>query len=285
MDINPEFRLSLEEVAEFAAKTIFKVTATNKFASCVDGRYPEGEAGAIALAGADTGFLEAAFAAVNELKLKNSVYLSDEAILNTIYALIGGKDKFQYHSDDRAGHDGCGHNKRATTRAADYGLTEEQAHLIKQTLQELETEGVKPTVLTGDHAEAAVLVISLTEYEPTNPERPAYSLHHQADFEGKSIQAFVYNQTLVTERLYKLADLLHEQLPNITTEDIFAALAKAEATQRGITVKELALDKGLGVYNIVIDKTGNIIETVQIAWYKFVKYALSIKGSESNSEK
>jgi hypothetical protein len=88
MDMNTEFRLSLEEAAEFAAKAVFKVTAANKFSSCVDGRYPEGEAGAIALAGADTGVLEAAFAAVNELKAEQGASLSDEAILNTILSTI-----------------------------------------------------------------------------------------------------------------------------------------------------------------------------------------------------
>lgn len=265
MDTKLEFRMTLEEAREFATKATFKVTAANKFASCVDGRYPEGEAGAIALAGADTGVLEAAFAAVNELKTEQGANLSDEAILNTVYTLVGGKQKFQYHSDDHAGHDGCGHNKRATTRAADYGLTETQAQLITRTLQELETEHIKPTELRGDHAEAAVLVVSVPGYDPADPERPAFSLHHQTEFDGEPIQAFVYNQTLVNERLHILAELLHEQLTNTPVENIFAALTKAEAAQRSITVKELALDKGLSVYNIVINKDGAVSETTQIA--------------------
>lgn len=265
MDNRLEFRMTLEEATEFATRATFKVTAANKFSSCVDGRYPEGEAGAIALAGADTGVLEAAFAAVNELQAEQGANLSDEAILNTVYTLVGGKDKFQYHSDDHAGHDGCGHNKRATTRASDYGLTEAQAQLISRTLQDLEAENIKPTELKGSHAEAAVLVVSLPEYDPTDPERPAYSLHHQTEFEGEPIQAFVYNQTLVNERLHKLAELLHEQLANTPVENIFAALAKAEAAQRSITVKELALDKGLSVYNIVINKNGAVSEATQIA--------------------
>ena len=182
-----------------------------------------------------------------------------------MYELAGGKEKFQYHSDDHAELNGCGHNMRATTRAQEYGLTAEQAQFILHTLQELQEQGIAPTVLTGKHEESAVFIVSTPEYNAADPESAVFSMHHQVTQGDKTVQAFVYHQTLVTEKLHKLAEILKRQIPNpeITTENLYSLLAESEESQRMLTVTDLA--KGLRVYSVQINKSGEIQELTQVA--------------------
>lgn len=259
--------LSNEAAALFAEQALFQVKPENKHASCVDGRYEIGTAGAIAIAGADTGFLEAALAAGNQLRERGHTIPDDQTMLDLVFSACGGKQKFQYHTDDHAGLNGCGHNLRAVTRASEYGLTSEQATLITETLTQLQAEGITPTELHGGHAEAGVLVVNLPEYQPDNPEAPAYSLHHQAMVNSILTQAFVYNQTLVQERFHLLAKLIITTTPatDLTEEMVFAALTHAEESQRTLTVKDLALSKGLRAYSLDINSSGAITQITQIA--------------------
>lgn len=250
-----------QQARDFAQQTVFSVTPSNNFASCVDGRYTPEQTGAIAMAGADAGLLLAGLATATAIQREMGITIPDEVVLEAAYEAVGGKLNFKYHSDTHAGLLGCGHNKLAITNYESYGLTAEQATFFKATLETLQTAGIAPTKLEGDHQEKAVLIIELPEYKPEETTNATYSLYHQKEIDGQTVQAFVYNKTLTTKCLQEFAKTLKAQLEselNLTHIKIFERLATAEENQRNLTVKTLALDKGIPVYTTIIDNEGSI---------------------------
>lgn len=246
--------MSEAEVREFTTNSLFKVTEETEGLCCVDGRYATGQTKAVSLAGGAAGLLGAAMAAANELI---NISVSDEQILEAVLRVIDGKEKFAYHSDTHHGLEGCGHNARCMSRSEAYGLTTEQSAFIKQVLEGLQSRGIAPVELQGDHEEAAVIIVKLED------SAAHYSLHHQTEVQGKTTQAFIYTETLVADMLKRLAKEIAKEV-STPADNILKLLQEKEAWQRNITVKELALDKGKPVFEILIDSTGKVKEIKKI---------------------
>jgi hypothetical protein len=256
------------EARNFAEKAIFETTLEHAKLCCVDGRYEQSESEAISMAGGAAGLLESALAAANDLERQYNVHISDDRIRDIVFNAVDQKDNFKYHSDEKHDLDGCGHNKRCITRSTEYNVTPEQSQFIKNTLVELQDTGVPPVKLKGEHAEKAVFIELLKNFNPDNKDAKIFGMHHKVELEGQEVQAFIYSATLVEYILEKLAGEIHENLgpaASITKEQILEVLKKEEAHQRGITVKELALDKGLPVYEVTIDESGQVSEFKKIA--------------------
>jgi len=236
--------MNKEEVINFINQAKFQVNGSNNFARCVDGRYVGDNIGAIAMAGADEELLEAAFSTLNTLNIN----IPKEKVLEAVLETTRGAHNFHFHTDDHATDTamGCGHIKHSTSSPEAYNLTTDQAEYIKSILEKLINESAKQTVLTGSHAEKAVVIIKSEKWSA----RPQLT-------DGS--QVFIYQDTLTTNRLKTLAENLKSAvLPDqaITTDELAAKLKNSFSKHLNETVTRLAAH--LPVYTVLISDSGEV---------------------------
>ncbi len=243
--------MNLEEAQVFVEMNSKPLDGMNQWSRCVDGRY-QGVTNfpMISKPGADAGDLMAAFGALNAL----GKTLPNETILNAVIEVVGGVQKFAFHTDDHAEPTqpgmGCGHIKQALGDPEAYGVTAEQMQFIFSELPKLLEQGAHQELLHGDHAEQAVVVVN----SETHGVLPL--IHVGSDLR----EAFVYQKTLHTQQLDKLGRILQEALATqgdvVEDFQIRKALDDAFGKQLGETLKRLA--SGLPVYTAMIDADGTV---------------------------
>jgi len=263
---------------------------------CIDGRYGP-DAGAISMAGGDLGLLAIALAA--RRKVNEDLYGESEAgrgltrdfVLDAVYKIVGGKEKFHYHSDAHtysSSEDtdsverfkGCGHCKMLLNEPEKYGLTSEDVVFITSALDDLDTHDVPPTVLHGAHKERAVFIVQRVHAIPDNGEDPVPITFQDAadertpvpilssqsftskNREGELVQAFVYNRGPVNIRLFELARAFKRELEpeaSLPVEDaekevLFTTLKALEQQHLDNTREALAGDLPIFVVSVVAVK-------------------------------
>ncbi len=240
--------MSLAEAEQFAQANVYKI---QDFRSrCVDGRYDgDDNLPAIAKPGGDAGTVMIAFGALNKLGINPE----SAEVLGVVETLVGGSEKFSFHTDSHAEHDhagagmGCGHLKQAKLDPSAYGLEQSQIDsLIGGLPNELE-HGARQEVLQGDHGEQAVMVVVSDEFS-LKPK--------QAD----GTQAFVYQKTYDEKLQEQLSKALYEKFKgnylDVSLEKIDQAVTEVAAIQLQETLKRLA--GGLPVYIVTVDEAGQV---------------------------
>lgn len=243
--------MTLEEAQAFVEMNSKPLDDLNQWSRCVDGRY-QGMANfpMIAKPGADAGDVMAAFGALNLL----GKTLPSEAVLNAVVNVVGGVQKFAFHTDDHAEPTqpgmGCGHIGQAVADPESFGVTAEQMQFIVSELPKLLEQGAQQEVLHGEHGEQAVIVVNSETHGLLPMLRIGDNLR----------EAFVYHKTLHTQQLDKLAKGLQEALAaqGEAVEDfqIRKALDDAFGKQLAEILKRLA--KGLPVYTAMIESDGTV---------------------------
>ncbi len=241
-----------EQVLEFASQAKFVITPENLLSRCVDGRYQDMENfPAVAKPGGDAGDVLVAAGAINQLEL--DLPMSD--IIESVAEVVGGLNKFCFHTDKHAQHDnqpagmGCGHIKLAKNNAQKYLVNQDQVDYLFEQLPEIINQGGHQVVLEGDHKESAVVVVSSDLFSI----RPLLQT-------GSGLQeVFVYQQSIHQKQLERLSKVLQEKLAGhgIVSEqvDIAKALDDVFAVQLKNTLEALA--SGLPVYIVNFDQQGN----------------------------
>ena len=240
--------MSLAEAQEFAKQNVYKIVDFRS--RCVDGRYESSnDLPAIAKLGGDAGTVMIAFGALNKL----GVHPESSEVLSVVEGIIGGSEKFSFHTDSHAEHDhanagmGCGHLKQAKTDPSAYGLEQEQIDFLLGELPKELEHGAHQEVLQGDHGEQAVMVVVSDDFS-LKPKR------------ADGTQAFVYQKTHDEKLQERLAHALHEKFKgnylDLSLDQIDQAVTEVAAEQLQETLKRLA--DGLPVYVVTIDKEGNV---------------------------
>jgi hypothetical protein len=160
-------QITREEVKKFVKENL--VAADDKRTVCADGRYErEQSRGGRRVFGADFGIAMAIAAALKD----DGTYLSPEEIVERLWRakcrVVGERTKLNYHTDSHnRGLDkiGCGHIAKAANPEYD-GL---YGSITYQEIQALYTSfsrhpEAELTVLEGDHAEKAVLLVHGTSH-------------------------------------------------------------------------------------------------------------------------
>lgn len=238
--------MDIEQLNEFLKKDIVK-PEKGGFSHCVDGRYEEGSL--VSKPGADAGDVMVVMAMMNKL----NVGLSTFDAMKIVVDVVGGVDKFSFHSDDHeipTGVDeklkvavGCGHLKHAYNDPEAYGLKKEDMVFLMNELTK-HKEVMHRDELKGHHEEQAVVVVESKEY----------SVAPKCDSD-QFMESFVFQATSNDERLEKIADKIFEKLDGkISKELLLENLKKVSGDQLSETVSRLA--KGLPVYKVKIDEAG-----------------------------
>lgn len=244
-----ELTMSPEVLENFVRHNKIAVTESNLKDRCVDGRYAgieDTEFPVVSKPGGTAGDVMAAFGALNILGKS----LPNEEVLNAVISSVGGTEKFAFHTDESAEHDqagcgmGCGHMKKALLEPDDYQVTQEQMDFLVSKLPNLLDESAEQVVLSGDHAESAVVVV----------ESEQFGLKPLWQNNGQLEEVFVHQKTLHEKQLDLLAKHLQESLAAagevVEEPDLRFALDQAFALQIGATLSRLA--KGLPVYLVKI---------------------------------
>lgn len=243
--------MDLEEAQVFVEMASKPIDDFNLKARCVDGRYENlKNFPMIAKPGADAGDIMAVFGALNLLQMT----LPNETVLSVVTNVIGGPDKFAFHTDDHAEPSqpgmGCGHLSQAKLDPVAYGVTAEQMDYIFSALSTLLQQGATQEVLHGEHSEKAVIVV----------DSEVHGLMPLIRVGTNVREAFVYQKALHSKQL----DLLSKQLQEALAADgkvveefqTRKALDDAFGKQLSETLKRLA--KGLPVYTAMIDSEGAV---------------------------
>lgn len=243
-----------EQVVQFAEAARIPLAVDNLISRCVDGRYENIEQfPVVAKPGGDAGDALIAFGAMNILDRD----LDHAAVFEAVIRAVGGKEKFNFHTDEHAENDGalagmgCGHIKHAKNDPNAYGVKAEQINYIFEQLPILISQGANQEVLQGAHAEQAVVVVH-SEY---------FGLKPLVRSEGGALlEAFIYQQTSHEKQLDSLARNLQEvfAVAGMVVEepDIRKAIDDAFAKQLNETLQRLAKD--LPVYTVSIDDQGKV---------------------------
>ncbi len=243
--------MNREEAQAFVETNKQQITDANNFARCVDGRYENIQDMPLgARPGGDVGDVMAAFGALNLLQKD----LEPQVVIDTVLKLTNGANHFNFHTDTHAEPSavglGCGHFKQAKLDPAAYGVTQEQMDFLASALPGLVEEGAHQEVLQGDHAEQAVIVVDSETHGILPLQRDGEDLK----------ETFVYQKTLHSKQLDKLANLLQEALAEkgevVESTDVRKALDEAFGKQLTETLKRLA--DGLPVYVAKINSEGQV---------------------------
>ena len=240
--------LTLSEARLFVSQSgvVRRVSTHELRASCIDGRYPAGQSGAIAMPGGDAGLLAIGLAASKQLR-KRGTAISNEVIRDAVFAVVGGPERFHYHGDDERGRDGCWHCNLMRRFPKNYYLDHDTANFMELTLRQLESRGLPPTILQGANRERAVFMTRLVQnlatdepWQPTTAIQAHWMLEHQSTIPGRNgpVHAFVYNADLTAMRLWQLADAIVERTRNGTSIDrasLFRFMTQVEQGQLELT--------------------------------------------------
>lgn len=243
--------LTIDEVINLVKTNSYEVTEKNKLLSrCIDGRYENSDNLApIGFPGGDIGVLVVIIAAANNFGFEIDLQKAYQSLIE----VIGGKKNFGLHTDSHADlkkiASGCGHFKQINLDSKAYNLTKEQVDFIYKKIAEVKKSGAKEIILHGDHLEGAVLLV----YGDSK------SVMNQFTVKGKTIQVFVFHQTLANLRNKLLATKLVEnkavKLSSGLDEDyLYTALSEVTEVHLMETAKRLA--KGLPIYKAAFEDDG-----------------------------
>jgi hypothetical protein len=243
--------MNLEEAQTFVEMNSRPITDSNRFSRCVDGRYDAiKDCPLIAKPGGDVGDIMAAFGALNILNQT----VAPEKVLQSVVQNIGDVQHFNFHTDDHAEPAdigfGCGHFAQAKNDPTAYGVTQEQMDFIAAQLPLLVEQGAHQEVLHGNHAEQAVVVV----------DSESYGVLPLIHIGGNLREAFIYQKTIHTDQLNRLAQSLQEVLATdgqvVEEQALRTAIHDAFGKQLTETLKRLA--EGLPVYTAMIDADGTV---------------------------
>ncbi len=242
-----KFNLDIEQVRSFVIENRY-LPKDQLVSRCVDGRYPnETELAALAIPGGDAGQLAVIYAAANQY----GFMVDEQKVLYSLFDVIGGKEKFSFHSDGKNAQGtlgaGCGHLKQMQIDPEAYQLTKEQVdRILTIQIPCAVGYGARQTVLEGEHGEGAALQI-----------QGKYGVYPHSTIETDSgrepVQVFIYHKTFVDERHKILAKKLIEdkavELYDELDADYLAQVLSETAESHFFeTLKRLA--KGKPLYNI-----------------------------------
>jgi len=237
--------MSLKEAVDFVSRQKYLVSDP-LVSRCIDGRYDKVEGlPALAIPGADAGQMCIIFSA-----LKNFSF-DHEKIFNTLVEVVGGIENLKFHKDDHSGNTdhlaGCGYVGQITKNPEAFGLTPEDIEFTKQKAKLAIENGASEVVLSGNHLEAAILVLfgnySVYPKDETNPE--------------DILETFVFHQTLAENRNQIIAQKLIENkvVENIKEEELYELLTQSTNLHLSEIAKRLAI--GLPTYQVRFDESGN----------------------------
>ncbi len=253
--------LTKKQVIELVGENKYKVEEKTKILSrCIDGRYENKsqtlsskfQMPAMAVPGADPGELALVFATANNYGFPVDLQKTWESLVE----LVGGEKNLQFHTDSHAEQNtvlgGCGHVKQMGLDGKAYDVTSEQLTFIKDQFSKISNQGVKQTVLQGDHQEGAVLLL-----------KGNWGIYPQGkvetDLGERPVQVFIFHQSFADLRRAKLAELLVKnhavELPDkCDAKYLGNALNEMGENHLMETAKRLA--KGLPIYNVVFEENG-----------------------------
>ncbi len=219
--------LDVEGVRSFVEKNM--IPAHNS-RCCIDGRYPYGDVPACARPGGDPGYFMEILAGLRKIGF-NLNPQNAQAVLDIIIDTLGGPKKIDWHTDEdsNAVAGGCKHIANARNNPNDYGLTEDDAELIEQTLLRLKGQGGNEVVLKGEHKERAVLILNSQDL----------SINHQGE-DGD--QVFVYHKAIDQEQRDILVQAVSAKF-GLNNAELLEATNAASASQLEATANVVA--KGL----------------------------------------
>lgn len=226
-------------VGQLEGKNVFRLAT-----ACIDGRRPKGEKELppeLSIPGADEGILATILGVCNKLGLPLDL---KEKMIERYIEKRGGLEKLRFHTDVHHEHDatGCGHFRLSKEKPAEYGLTAADIRLIEVNLERIGNKGKE--ILSGEHEECAVIAVNVENI----------GLRHQV---GDSMM-FVYNATLHR----KLLGLLAEEFAvgfSLDLETLRRAFFEVNEKQLSVTVRTLALSKGLRVFSVERGRAGRLV--------------------------
>lgn len=248
-------RMRLDAAIQFVNENKGEMPSDGKFCAkrwaCVDGRISDND-NRFAAPGGGLGIKYAVIGGLQAYEKKHgSVGIEFDRLSKTIESVFGG---MSFHTDTHAIHNGknrisggCGHCNGALEMAEEYGL-EHYAHLLEAHIDELKERGVSPEVLSGNHNEEAVFVISkavngqsLTLPGTGKDGRQAFVCHLEDWLE------------VVASLACKVAECASVEVNEVRLCKYIKAAAKR---QLGVTLRRLA--EGLPVYRVFRDEVGAI---------------------------
>lgn len=228
-----------EEARVFADQN--RLGGVNMYSRCVDSRYEKKDGmQECSLPGADAGKILVAFATLNEMGIEIDSKLAQK-VIDSLITTTGGISNFYFHTDDHNTGEvalGCGHIKYARQNPGEYGITEEIADLLKQSLERLKEQGANEEVLVGKHEEKAILVV-----EGENGVAPK-------DKDGN--QVFVYQKTMTEKAIADFANALAQldelKGRGINVQELTLKMQAMLEKQLDATINHIA--KGLPIYSV-----------------------------------
>lgn len=229
-----------KQARNFVTSNMVPVTALNYGSRCIDDRklvagqpLVEERIPVVSKPGGDMGDLLLTLGVSNELKLGLSSYEAYGVLIEA----VGGVDKIKWHTDTTAEQKqagvgmGCGHIKTATDNPHSYGLTQQQIQDVRFIMADALNNGAKQTVIDGNHAAKAVIVVDSPDY---------------GVIPGDGEQAFIYHKALHRKQLDRLAevlvDYLHAKDQKADYSIVRRAFDKVLQRQLAATVEALAKD-------------------------------------------
>jgi len=243
--------LTLDEVRNLVATNSYEVTEKNKLLTrCIDGRYKNSpDLAPVGFPGGDIGQLAVIITAANNFGFEIDL----EKTFQSLIEVIGGKKNFGLHTDSHGDPkkiaSGCGHFKQINLDSKAYNLTKEQVDFIYKKVEEVKKAGANEVVLQGDHLEGAVLLV----YGNNK------SVMNQFTVKGKTVQVFVFHQTLsdLGNRLLAkklIADKALILPPELDENYLFISLSEIAEIHLMETATRLA--KGLPIYKVNFEDDG-----------------------------
>lgn len=247
--------LSEKEVNDLIAENRYKVDPSRKFISrCIDGRYKNEEGLAVqAFPGADVGELAMVLSASRSYGFE----IDREKVFATLVEVLGGESNFSFHTDEHGDRlklaSGCGHFKQINLDPKAYKIEKEDIDFINEKLGYVKSKGSKETVLEGDHAEGAILMV-----KGNWGVYPRYELETEKG--KKFVEVFVYHQSLTDEKHRLLAEKLIKNgaVKFVLGEDseyLYQVLSETSENHLMETAKRLASD--LPIYSVQFEADGS----------------------------
>lgn len=239
---------------------IFNLVRENRYRSqdsmgsrCIDGRYmTSNKLPALAFPGGDAGDLLMMFSSAKGYGFS----IDRQKAWETLVKVVGEVKKLGFHTDSHAAPNhilgGCGHIGQIALAPSEYNLEAEDLDFLKTSLKSAVAQGATETILQGDHNEGAVILVK-GEFGIY----PRYTLVEHGH--PKSVEVFVYTQTLVDNRHKALAQELVTtkavDLPEGCDEEyLYEVFTEVSENHLLETIKRLAKD--LPIYEVVFEKDG-----------------------------
>ena len=240
--------VDLVKAHELAEAALYPLPREPVQVGCVDGRYETRIP--LRRPGGNAGEVLDAFRCLRELHAT----FDPMACWDAVMAVVGGEEKFHYHSDYNTLciFGGCGHMAAIRQDPTDYGLQKEDVDFVCGQLRQLRAKGIMPVRLSGQHHEEAVFVVE--------------SETHAMSSQALDMRFFVYHRTLNGLRICKIAEQLYRRVhpanPRITRNQVSSTLKKAGNENLRMTLQKLALT--LPRFRATIGEYGFTVEPILV---------------------